>query len=289
MPKHYKKKNGRAKKKKNGYNKPFQVGGQDRQAYRIQKINSPMMPRTRLCKMKYVTRFQIDPLGVKTGSTETANNMAIHTLVMNSLYDIDYTATNGTGFNRDGAPNHQPRMYDQWGLFYEYMTVVGAKINVTFTTKDKSVMTNKLAQDGSNDGAIPIYKNPEPCFLGILDHHYEQTDSPGVRLDDVLEKNHMRYKKTQNRPGSYKLTKYWSLKKDPLYKTELTGSSSGGSDVSWGAEYAHNVSTNNRRYCHIVAHPVTVEDNEDPLPIDVLVQMEQIVLLSDLKDVAQSN
>lgn len=277
------------KKKSNHAKKTFQVSGLDKNAYRIQTVNSPMMPRTRLCKLKYVTRFQIDPHAVKAGATETANNMAVHTLVLNSLYDIDYTATNATGMSRSGAPNHQPRMYDQWGLFYEYMTVVGAKVNITFTTKDKTVMTNKLKQDGTGDGAIPVYKNPEPCFIGYLNHHYEQTGAPTVRLDDALEKNELRYKKTLNRPGSYKMKKYWSLKKDPLYKTELHQSTSDGSDVGWGAEYAHNVDTNNRRYLHIVANPVTVEDDEDPLPIDVLIQMEQIVLMSDLRDIAQSN
>ena len=285
----YRKKPRKYRKKKSNYKKPLQVSGLDKSAYRIQTVNSPMMPRTRLCKLKYVTRFRIDPSPVKAGTAETANYMAMHSLVLNSLYDIDYTATNATGMSRSGAPNHQPRMYDQWGLFYEYMTVVGAKVNITFTTKDKSVMTNKLKQDGTGDGAIPVFKNPEPCFVGYLKDTYEQTAAPTVRLDDALEKSELRYKKTPNRPGSFHLKKYWSLKKDPLYKTELHQSTTDGSDVGWGAEYAHDVASANRRYLHIVANPVTVEDDEDPLPIDVLIQMEQIVLMSDLRDIAQSN
>lgn len=290
-PKNNKRRNKRYIKKYNkARGKTYQVNSLDKSAYRWQKIGYPLMPKTRLAKLNYVTRFQIDPLDVKAGGTETANNMAIHTLNVNSLYDIDYTATNVTGASRDGAPNHQPRMYDQWGLFYDYMTVLSAKTKICFTTKDKSVMTNTLDANGSTNGAIPVHKNPEPCFIGhLIGGEYDTQTSPGVRLDDVLEKKELRYHKTNNRPASYYLTHYWSLKKDPLYKTELVQREAGGSDVDWGAEYAHNVGVHNRRYLHIVAHPVTVENDENPLPIDVFVEVSQIVLMSGLKDIPQSN
>lgn len=268
--------------RKNG-GKPFQVARRDR-------INTPLMPRTRLAKLRYSTRIQLDPLIVKTGVADgAANNMAKYTFSLNNLNDPDVSSTAVTGLTHDGLPNHQPRMYDQWHTFYEYHTVVGSKVSMTWTTRQQAHLIN--TNHGSGDSAvtaIPCIKGPEPCVIGFLKHEYEQNNNPAVKLDDVMEKNHMIYKKTRHMPGSYSFVKKWSLKKDPMYKTELTKSSASGSDVSWGATFNHDVSANNRRYLHLVAHPLSTTDDINPGKIDVQVNIDYIVLLSDLKDIARS-
>lgn len=272
----------RNRKKKNGNGKPFQTA-------LMKRVNAPMMPQSRLVKLKYFTRFRLDPPDVKAGAAETANNMAIHTFTMNSTFDPDHTLNNITGHSRDGAPNHQPRMYDQWHTFYQYNTVVSAKLVAEFITHDKSVQTDTHDVHGSVTGRVPILRAPEPCLIGFLAKDYNETPAPSVRMDDVVEKNMIQFRKTSNKPGNYKMTRYWSLKKEPLYKTEINLSHSGGSDLDWGAPFGTDVPALNRRYCHIVANALTVKDDVDPLPIDVVVSLEQIVLLSDLKDIAQSS
>ena len=118
---------------------------------------------------------------------------------------------------------------------------------------------------------------------------YEKNSAPAVRFDDVMEKKQVHYKKTQMKAGMYYMTKYWSLKKDPLYKTELTPSNNAGSDVGWGASFGQDVNEYNRRYLHLCAAPLITKDDTDPSKIDVTVEIEQVILLSNLRDVAQSH
>lgn len=277
----YKKKYNKKKKTTAGKKKKLMV-------YKQSKINYPLMPETRLARVNYTTRIRINPLAVASGVGETAPNMARHTFVLNSMYNPDVTTSSTTFHSKSGAPKHQPRMYDQWSTFYEYATVVGAKVKMCWTTSQRV----KTATGGSNhDGAVvaALVFEPTPCAIGYLKEEYEQNTGPSVRFDDVAEKKQLIYKKTKQEAGTYYMTKYWSLKKDPLYKTELWKSSGDGSDVSWGASFGQDISTNNKRYLHLVANPLITLDNEDPNPIDVMVEMEQIVLLSNLRDVAQSH
>lgn len=259
------------------------------QIRRQSQVNWPLMPETRLAKLNYTTRIRIDPPAVKAGSGETANNMAIHTLVLNSMYSPDYTTGSTVAHSKSGAPKHQPRMYDQWSTFYEYATVVGSKVRMTFTTKQhiQNFATTHTAS-GTLTG-IPIVREPYPCAIGFLKREYEQNVTPALRFDDVCEKKQIVMKKTTNKARSYNMVHKWSLKQDPLYKTELHQSNTNGSDVSWGASFGQDVGANNKRYLHIFANPLSTNDDEDPQPIDVLIQMEQIVLMSNLRDVAQSH
>lgn len=275
--KNYKKKNG----KRNG-NKKFQVA---RQA----KVNYPLMPETRLAKVNYTTRIRIDPPVVASGTAESANNVALHTFVLNSIYSPDYTTGATTFHSKSGAPKHQPRMYDQWATFYEYATVVGAKVKMCFTTKQRVQNYNITHAAGETLTGIPIIREPDPCVIGFLKEEYETNPTPTARFDDLLEKRQVVYKKTKNEAGQHYMRKFWSLKKDPLYATELHQSNSNGSDVSWGASFGSDVGANNKRYLHIFANPLSTLDNEDPGPIDVLVEMEQVILLSNLRDIAQSH
>lgn len=282
--KNYRKKKRTYKKKRQSrHYKPLQVARKNR-------VNWPLMPRTRLCKLRYSTRIQIDPMTVKTGSTDgSANNMARYTFVLNNLNDPDKTSNAVTHLDQDGMVNHQPRMYDQWKTFYEYHTVVGSKAMMTFTTRQQAHLIN--TNHGAGDSAvtaIPCIKGPEPCVVGYLKQEYEHTAAPAVRLDDTIEKNLIVYRKTRHTPGTYHLTKKWSLKKDPLYKTELIGSGAGGSDVGWGSTFDHNINDANKRYLHIVAHPLTTTDDVNPGKIDVQVNIDYIVLMSDLKDIGRS-
>ena len=257
------------------------------------KVNAPLMPKSKLVKLKYTTRIQLDPAAIASSQAHdsSAANVALHTFVMNDIYDPDYTSTsvNSLQSDLDGARDHQPRMHDQYANFYNFNTVVSAKLRCDFITREKAILIN--TQHGVGDSAvtaIPCIKQPEPCCIGFLGDEFVQNSSVSVKLDDILEKNQCRYKKTANRPSTYTMTHWWSLRKDPMYKTELTQNSSNGSDVTWGSTFGSQISTNQRRYAHLFAHGLTTTDNVDPLPIDVLVNLEQIVLLSDLKDVGQS-
>ena len=275
-------KNYKGKKKNNNRRKPYQTKRQS-------SVNWPLMPETRLAKVNYTTRIRIDPPAVKAGAAETANNMALHTFVLNSMYSPDYTTGATVAHSKSGAPKHQPRMYDQWSTFYEYATVVGAKVKMAFTTKQhiQNFATTHTAS-GTLTG-IPIVREPYPVAIGYLKPEYERNVSPSLRFDDVCEKKQIVLRKTKNVAGTYNMTAKWSLKKDPLYKTELHQSNDNGSDVSWGASFGQDVGENNRRYLHIFANALSTLDDEDPQPIDILVQMEQIILLSNLRDVAQSH
>ena len=257
------------------------------------KVNAPLMPKSKLVKLKYTTRIQLDPAAIASSQAHdhTAANVAIHTFILNDIFDPDVTSTtiNSLQHDLDGARDHQPRMHDQYSTFYNYNTVVGAKLRADFITREKAILIN--TNHGSGDSAvtaIPCIKQPEPCVIGYLDDEFEQDTSPSVKLDDILEKNQCKYKKTKNRPGTYTMTKYWSIRKDPLYKTELVQKTSHGSDVGWGSTFGSQISANQKRHLHLFAHGLTTTDNVDPLPIDVLVSLEQVVLLSDLKDIGQS-
>lgn len=282
----YAKRMARKRKPKRNFRKPYQMSVR-------QRIAQPLMPKTRLAKLKYTTRIQLDPAPIASSQVHdsTSANVAIHSFILNDIHDPDYTSTvsNSLQHDLDGSRDHQPRMHDQWAQFYNYKTVVSAKVRCDFITREKAVMIN--TNHGAGDSAvtaIPCIKAPEPCAVGYLDSEFDQTSSVSVKLDDILEKNQCKYRKTHQRPSTYTMIKYWSLKKDPLYKTELINKSGNGSDVGWGSAFGAMTDANNRRYFHLFAHGLTTTDNVDPMPIDVLVQMEQIVLLSDLKDVGQS-
>lgn len=273
-------------KKRRGNKKPFLA---------YPKVNAPLMPKTQLVKLKYTTRIQLDPAAVASSQVHdaSATDMAHHTFVLNCINDPDYTSTitNSLQHDLDGARNHQPRMHDQYANFYNYNTVVSAKVKLDFITRQHifNYTTAHTAGTGPVVTSMPVLKDPEPCVIGYLDDEYDRNSSISVKLDNIMEKNQCKYRKTKQRPNTYKMTKYWSLRKDPMYKTELTQASGQGSDVSWGSTFGSGVSgTANARYLHIFAHPLTTTDDIDPAPIDVLVQMEQIVLLSDQKDIAQS-
>ena len=270
------------RKKKTRTRKQFQTRRQS-------SVNWPLMPETRLAKVNYTTRIQIDPPQVKAGAAETANNMAIHTFVLNSMYNPDYTTAATVAHSKSGAPKHQPRMYDQWSTFYEYATVVGAKVRMAFTTKQHIQNFATTHTQGGTLTGIPVVREPYPVAIGFLKPEYERNKTPAMRFDDALEKKEIVMRKTRNKAGTYHMTAKWSLKQDPLYKTELHQSNDNGSDVSWGASFGTDVSENNRRYLHIFTNPLTTVDDEDPMPIDILVQLEQIILLSNLRDVAQSH
>lgn len=275
--KNYKKKNYRNKKKTSG--KPLQISRQS-------KINYPLMPETRLARVNYTTRIRIDPPAVKSGTGETANNMAIHTFVLNSMYSPDLTTGSTAFHSKSGAPKHQPRMYDQWSNFYEYSTVVGAKVKLCFITTQQKVSIGGTNSTGATTSQAIV--EPAPCVVGYLKDEYENNSSPSVRFDDVMEKKQIQYRKTQMKAGMYYMTKYWSLKQDPLYKTELRQNNL-GSDVSWGASFGSDIPTNNKRYLHLCVAPLITKDDTDPAKIDVTVELEQVILLSNLRDVAQSH
>ena len=235
------------------------------------KVNAPLMPKSKLVKLKYTTRIQLDPAAIASSQTHDseAANVALHTFILNDIYDPDFTSTvaNSLQHDLDGARDHQPRMHDQYANFYNYNTVVSAKLRCDFITREKAVMIQTT--HGAGDSAvtaIPCIKQPEPCCIGFLGDEFVQNSSVSVKLDDILEKNQCKYRKTRNTPNTYTMTHWWSLRKDPLYKTELIQNSHNGSDVGWGSTFGSQISTNQRRYAHLFAHGLTTTDNVDPAP-----------------------
>lgn len=249
--------------------------------------NTPLMPNTRLVKMRYTTRFKIDPPQVASGATDTSPAVTLHTLYANMLNDTDYTSSslNHAG---DGAPNHQPRMYDQWNLFYEFSTVVGSRIKVK-ALPQRRITAHK--GPGATDPLIPLI-HYDPVYVGILKNRRHVTDahSPVLKFDDIQEKRmaNIRLLKGGNQGGQpVTFSSGWSLKKEPGRSTDIR-TKNAEDNTTWGSGAGLDIPSNNQRFYHIFAHAGSMTDDEDPSPVTFEVTMDYMVLLSDLKDVAQS-
>lgn len=249
--------------------------------------NTPLMPDTRLVKMRYTTRFEIDPAQVASGNTDVSPAIKLHTLYANMLNDTDYTSSSINPV-ADGAPNHQPRMYDQWHLFYEFSTVVGSRIKIKALPQRRIQLEKGTA---TTDPVIPVVVY-DPVYVGILKNRRHVTDahSPVVKFDDVMEKRmaNIRLLKGGNQGGQpVTFNSGWSLKKEPSRKTDIR-TKNAEDNTTWGSPAGLDIPSNNQRFYHIFAHAGSMTDDEDPSPVTFEVTMDYMVLLSDLKDVAQS-
>lgn len=254
--------------------------------------NTPLMPPTRVVKMRYTTRFQIDPPEVKSGDLDTAaNTMAVHTLYANMLNDTDYTSASLLHVGADGAQNHQPRMYDQWNLFYNYNTVLGSHITIkAINQRNVRVLTQTTTAAGAVT-SIPVVTY-DPVYVGIIKNRrgYSDNKTFAEKYDDIKEKKLANFKLLKGGPSAGQpvvCSSGWSLKKEPGFHTKME-LKDGESSQDWGAKPAFDIPDPQRRYYHIVAHPASMEDAEDPKPITVEAVIDYIVLLSDLKDQDQS-
>lgn len=294
--KNYKKKN----YKKNNY-KMNRYNKNKRKYYSSSNIiiSKPLLPQTQKVCLKYYTRFHIDPLPVQSGATATAHDLPIHTFAYNDPYDIDKTHTLSlgltgatTGRQQDGAPDHQPRMYDQYGQFYDKITVLGARANITFSNSSRALITTtdtvSNATTGAHTESIATQRagEPLPSFVGYLNSKYNDDPLPHQKWDNLREKNELKFRRLIDHDKPQKLVAKWSLNKDKVFNSKLSLDSSHEAPENFTANFGH--SPTNIRFLHLFACPMTVSNNANPMPIDVEVEFSQICLLSDRKDVAQS-
>lgn len=256
-------------------------------------ISKPLLPETQKVLMRYSTRVQIIPQHVNSGALETAANVSIHTFNWNNLFDPDYTTTviQSMTERNDGAWDHQPRMYDQYSVFYDRLTCIGAKAKVCFSANNRSVTTIGNNTDGGV--SYGMITDPKPMYVGFLNANYYDEAVVHQKFDSLNEKKQITYKRllTQDKPQYF--TAKWSINKEPTRKNNLI-TAGGETKADWGHGFGENgPHTQNARYFHLFAHPVTLNEvtpdgNATQPPIDVQVDMEYIVILSDRKEVVQS-
>ena len=244
--------------------------------------------------MRYTTRFRINPPAANSSQSTgvgSASDLAYHTLIWNNLNDPDHTSITAT-HGHDGARNHQPLMYDQYGMFYNMMTVIGAKAKITFQAQERVINTHIYGINGSTiTGQTQVIADPIPSYVGYLNSQYNDDSAPAVNFDEATERKCLRFKRLVDQDKPQTLYAKWSINKEPARKSNLILEAHQYPEA-WGGEFGHNIDSFNNRYLHIVAHPATLSETtgfKDPSPVDVAVEIDYIVLLSDRKDVGQSN
>jgi hypothetical protein len=235
-------------------------------------ISKPLLPETQKVCLKYYTRFHINPVAVRSGANQTANNVAQHTFSWNDPYDIDKThglpVTAGgvtTGRLQDGAPDHQPRMYDEYGNFYNKITVIGAKASMTFSQSSRAYTSNT---DHNSDGSTTtVLRETDqlPTFVGFANKSYNDKPLLQARWDDLREKNEVIFRRLMDRDKPIKMTAKWSINKENVFKNKLPMGESSEAPENFTANWNH--SPTNLRFLHLFAHPITVTNASDPARI----------------------
>lgn len=262
-------------------------------------ISKPLLPQAQKVCLKYFTRIQIDPVAVRSLSTDTAQPMAFHKFAFNDPFDIDKThslvsqAAHTAGNSlEDGARDHQPRMYDQYSTFYEKITCLGCKVKATFSNSNRiTLVTQDTVHSGTPATHTETINNtrvvePLPCYVGYMNSQWYDEAVCSERYDDAREKGEMRYRKLIDSDKPQTLVAKWSINKDPVYKSQLPLHTSHEAPENFGAVFGQ--SPTNLRFCHLFAHPITTANGQDPAPIDVEVEISQICLLTGRKEIAQS-
>ncbi len=157
-------------------------------------ISRPLLPQTQKVSMRYTTRLTIQPATIASDLTDAANNVALQTMIWNNLNDPDYThGSTYVNSHADGALNHQPRMYDQYGAFYNKVTCIGAKAKITFLARDRLINAPHTEPDPNNDDlghgdtvtlTSQILAPPKPCYVGYLKSTHADNASPTEHYDD---------------------------------------------------------------------------------------------------------
>ena len=260
-------------------------------------ISRPLLPPQQKVCLKYYTRFHIDPNVVASGAQQTATDIPIHTFAWNDPYDPDKSHNLGTvaagvatGRQQDGAPDHQPRMYDQYGAFYDKITVLGAKAKITFNNASRTAVT---FTDYGKQGTTLVETieskratEPIPSFVGYLNSTYNDQAVVQDKWDSLREKNEVRYRRLVDHDKPQTMIAKWSLKKEKVFSSKLSLDKDAEAPENFTAQYNH--SPHNLRFLHLFACPITVTNHSNPAPVDVEVELSQICLLSDRKEIGQS-
>ena len=264
-------------------------------------ISRPLLPQTQKVSMRYTTRLAITPATIASDLTDTAGNVALQTFIWNNLNDPDYThGITYTNSHADGALNHQPRMYDQYGAFYNKITCIGAKAKITFLARDRLINAPHTEPDPNNDDVGhgdtvtltgQILAPPKPCYVGFLKSTHADNATPAEKYDELNEKREIVQRMLIDPDKPVTMTAKWSLNKEPSRRYGLQLENAQMAD-DWGALFNHDLIVTQRRYLHLFAHPCSVQETGTVsgavTPIDVAVEMEYICILSDRKEVGQS-
>jgi len=254
------------------------------QSYQIAKITAPLLPKTRLCFMTYLQKFTLDPAPINAGLTDLHNStMPIRTITLNNLKDMDEeTSSLGTPGNmNDLFSNHQPRGYTEWGAHYNHMTVLSTKTEIEGRNR-----YTKVDNAGNGTYILP----PEPVALGYLSSHFntkQHSDVAGTKFNDIQEQRQLIYRELNDEKHRVKLKHTWTLKKEPVRNKNLKMDNV-TSDYNWGSLYEVDILQTNKRFLHVFAYPLGLENNVDPTPIDVVVRVSACVLLSSRNEVSRS-
>lgn len=264
-------------------------------------ISKPLLPQTQKVALRYTTRCTITPATIASDLTDAANNVALQTFIWNNMNDPDYT--HGSTFvnsHADGALNHQPRMYDQYGAFYNKITCIGAKAKITFLARDRLINAPHTEPDPNNDDmghsdtvtlTSQIIAPPKPCYVGYFKSTHADNASPSEKYDNLNEKKEIVQRMLIDPDKPVTMYAKWSLNKEPSRKYNLQLENAQMAD-DWGALFNQDLIVTQRRYLHLFAHPCSVQETGTVsgavTPIDVAVEMEYICILSDRKEVQQS-
>lgn len=273
-----------AKKRKGGYKRRY-TGNQI--------ISRPLLPQTQKVSMRYVTRFTIDPKAIASGALDISNTISTYGLSWNNMNKIDQTSHSAHSA-MDGMVNHQPRMYDQYGLFYDRCTAIGAKAKLTFSCMERVIGLQTKDHTGSVTGTLDTIADPLPCYVGYIKSTYADDAVVAEKFDNMLEKNELVYRQLVDQDKPQTLYAKWSLNKEPSRKYSLQLEPHQMQD-DWGAPFNTDLIISQIRHLHLFAHPMSTQETRsghtgfaDPGPVDVCVEMDIICLLSDRKEVAKS-
>lgn len=262
-------------------------------------ISRPLLPQTQKVGLRYVTRFQINPVEIASGAADTSHAINTYTLSWNNLNDIDRTSVSAQS-GMEGMRNHQPRMYDQYSTFYNKITAIGAKAKITFLAQDRVVGLQTRGPhsvthpSGEVTGTLDTICDPLPTYVGYLNSQWADNHNVAAKFDDLLEKKEIVYKKLVDQDRPQTMYAKWSLNKEPSRKYSLQLESHQMQD-DWGAEFDVNLISTQMRHLHLFAHPMSTQELRnghngfsDPEPVDVCVEMDIIAVLSDRKEVSKS-
>lgn len=252
--------------------------------------NSPI-PDNTICKLKYNTRFQLDPASTGIAGTGDAS-LATYIFRLNSLFDPDYSTTNPLASAGKGTPNHQPYGFDQWATFYAQYMVLGAKVDVDFYNQNHAVLrTNNAAtvdsQLGTETGTSVYVPSNHGVFVGV--HMDDDPDGP-TNWSQFVEDGKVKYRTLLPDRHTH-ITKYYSYKKMAKWCKRNTVSVEGVPIPI--SNYQANIAPigqnpQSLRFCTVFANAITPVANLDIPPIDCMVNIEYLVKFSDRKEFTQS-
>jgi hypothetical protein len=232
----------RGYKKRGGRRRNYRRGGKGGRQYRVKKYASlgTGIPD----KTKVIMKYAQD-LNVSVDGTVGANWL----FRCNSIYDPDQS---GAG--------HQPLTHDQWSNFYQFYTVVGAKITCRFMADENDADTNNQ-NHMTNVGISTIHSTGDTIL------------SP----TEFMENNRTTYGTVCPQKPILGITKKFSAKNFFGYKNVID-------ETDLGAAFGNN--PNNEAFWQLKFWPTLANGVTRNVSVNVMVQY--ICVLRERKNVGSS-